>query len=94
MKHLTLDDIKIKKPDFESSKIPKGQLIVSWMIEWIKHSIDCGIADFGDFIPSKEELASFLEVSPATIQNSIRQVKNLGYFSCKQSLGTYMNDFY
>ncbi len=94
MKHLTLDDIKIKKPDFESSKIPKGQLIVSWMIEWIKHSIDCGIADFGDFIPPKEELASFLEVSPATIQNSIRQVKNLGYFSSKQSLGTYINDFY
>lgn len=94
MKRLTLDDIKIKKPDFESDKIPKGQKITQWLIEWIKYSIEYGIADFGDFIPSKEELADFLEVSPSTIQNSIRQVKNLGYFSSKQSLGTYINDFY
>lgn len=94
MKRLTLDDIKIAKPDFEMDKIPKGQKITSWLIEWIKYSIEYGIADFGDFIPSKEELASFLEVSTATVQNSIRQVKNLGYFSSKQSLGTYINDFY
>ncbi len=94
MKYLTLDDIKIEKPNFELTKNPKGQVIVSWMIEWIKHSIEHGIADFGDFIPSKNDLALFLNVSPATIQNSIRQVKNLGYFSSKQSLGTCINDFY
>lgn len=95
MKHLTLDDIKISKPDFDASKkVPKGQLVTEWLIEWIKHSLECGIADIGDFIPTKEELAKFLDVSSATIQNSIRQVKDMGYFVSKQSLGTSIADFY
>lgn len=95
MKHLTLDDIKISKPDFDASKkVPKGQLVTNWLIDLIKYSLECGIANIGDFIPSKEELASFLNVSPATIQNSIRQVKNMGYFISKQSLGTCIADFY
>ncbi len=94
MKHLTLNDIKIAKPDFHISKTPKGQIVTSWLIKWIEHSLECGIADIGDFIPSKEELASFLNVSTATIQNSIRQVKNLGYFNSKQSIGTCIADFY
>lgn len=95
MKHLTLDDIKISKPDFDASKkVPKGQLVTNWLIDWIKYSLERGIANIGDFIPSKEDLASFLNVSPATIQNSIRQVKNMGYFISKQSLGTCIADFY
>ena len=94
MKHLTLDDIRIAKPDFHTSKLPKGQTVTSWLIDWIKHSLECGIADIGDFIQSKEDLASFLNVSTATVQNSIRQVKNLGYFCSKQSIGTYIADFY
>lgn len=95
MKRLTLDDIKISKPDFNASKkIPKGQLVTQWLIDWIKHSLEFGIADIGDFIPTKEELAKFLEVSSATMQNSIREVKNLGYFISKQSIGTCIADFY
>ena len=94
MKHLTLDDIKIEKPDFTSSKTPKGQIITAWLIRWIKDSLERGIADFGDFIPTKENLALFLDVSPATIQNSIRELKNLGYFISKQSIGTCIADFY
>lgn len=92
MRYLTLDDIKIAKPDFENSNMPKGQIITNWLIEWVKHSLECGIADFGDIIPKKEELAKFLNVSPATIQNSIRSVKNLGFFVSKQSIGTSIND--
>ena len=81
MKHLTLDDIKISKPDFDASKkVPKGQLVTQWLIDWIKYSLEIGIADIGDYIPTKEELAKFLNVSTATIQNSIRQAKDLGYF--------------
>lgn len=94
MKHLTSDDIKIAKPDFKNSKLPKGQILVDWLIDWVKYSLETGIADFGDFIPSKVELANFLNVSTSTIQNSIRQVKNLGYFCSKQSIGTYITDFY
>ncbi|MBQ8634675.1 GntR family transcriptional regulator [bacterium] len=95
MKHLTSDDIKISKPDFDASrKVPKGQLVTDWLIGWIKHSLEFGIADIGDFIPTKEELAKFLDVSPATIQNSIRQIKDLGYVISKQSLGTCIADFY
>lgn len=94
MKHLTLDDIKISKPDFESSDLPKGEVISRWLIEWIKHSLEYGIADIGDFIPSKYDLALYLNVSTATIQNSIRYVKNLGYLSSKQSSGTSIADFY
>lgn len=95
MKHLTLDDIKISKPDFDASKkVPKGQLVTEWLIEWIKYSLEHGIADIGDFIPTKEELARFLDVSSATIQNSIRQVRDMGYFVSKQSLGTSIADFY
>ena len=95
MKHLTLDDIKISKPDFDASKkVPKGQLVTEWLIEWIKYSLEHGIADIGDFIPTKEELAKFLDVSSATIQNSIRQVRDMGYFVSKQSLGTSIADFY
>ena len=94
MKHLTLDDIKIPRPDFESSNMPKGQMISLWLIEWVKHSLEHGIADIGDFIPSKYDLANYLDVSSATIQNSIRYVKNLGYFTSKQSSGTSIADFY
>ena len=95
MKHLTLDDIKISKPDFDASKkVPKGQLVTNWLIDWIKNSLEIGIADIGDFIPTKEELARFLDVSTATVQNSIRQVKNMGYVISKQSLGTCIADFY
>ena len=94
MKHLTLDDIKIPKPDFESLNLPKGQAISLWLVDWVKHSLEYGIADIGDFIPSKNDLALYLNVSAATIQNSIRYVKNLGYFSSKQSCGTCIADFY
>ena len=94
MKHLTLDDIKISKPDFDASKEPKGQLVTNWLIDWIKYSLEIGVADIGDFIPTKEELARFLDVSTATVQNSIRQAKDLGYFVSKQSLGTCIADFY
>ncbi len=94
MKHLTLDDIKIPKPNFDVLKKPKGQVVTDWLIEWVKHSLEFGIADFGDFIPTKEELAEFLNVSSATMQNSIREVKDLGYFCSKQSIGTSINDFY
>lgn len=94
MKHLTLNDIKIPKPNFGVSKTPKGQVVSAWLVDWIKHSLEYGIADIGDFIPTKEELAGFLGVSSATMQNSIRQVKDLGYFTSKQSLGTCIADFY
>lgn len=95
MKHLSTDDIKISKPDFDASKkVPKGQLVTQWLIEWVKHSLEFGIADIGDFIPTKEELAKFLDVSCATVQNSIRQVRDMGYFLSKQSIGTCIADFY
>lgn len=92
MKRLTLDDIKIPKPDFNASKKNKGQIITEWLMAWIKHSLEFGIADFGDIIPTKEILADFLNVSPATIQNSIRKIKNLGYFISKQAIGTSIAD--
>lgn len=94
MKRLTVQDIKIPKPDFKLKKQPKSEQISLWLIDWIKHALEHGIADFGDFIPSKEELALFLDVSCATVQNSIRRVKNLGYFYSKQSLGTQIADFH
>ena len=94
MKHLNLDDIKIPAPDFKLSGVPKGQAVSNWLIDWVKHSLEYGIADIGDFIPSKHELAAFLGVSSATIQNSVRYVKNLGYFTSKQSTGTCIADFY
>ena len=94
MKHLTSNDIKIALPDFSNSKLSKCAIVVDWLINWVKHALEVGIADFGDFIPTKEELAKFLGVSTSTIQNAIRQVKNLGYLCSKQSIGTYITDFY
>ncbi len=93
MKHLTLDDIKIPRPDFNASKMPKGQVVSNWLINLVHHLLDHGLADFGDLIPSKEALALYLNVSCATVQNSIRQVRELGYFSSKQSIGTAIADF-
>ena len=94
MKHLTSDDIKIAKPDFKNSKLSKGTVVVNWLIDWVRHALEVGTADFGDFIPTKEDLANYLNVSTSTIQNSIRQVRNLGYLCSKQSIGTYITDFY
>lgn len=95
MKHLTLEDIKISKPDFNASgKIPKGQMVTDWLISLVKYCLETGVADIGDFIPTKEELASFLDVSCATVQNSIRQVRDMGYFVSKQSIGTSIADIY
>ena len=94
MKQITIEDIKIPKPDFAASKTPKGQLISSWLIDLIKHLLECGLADVGDFLPTKEDFAKYLDVSTATMQISIRQVKNLGYLNSKQSIGTYIADFY
>ena len=94
MRRLSLEDIKIARPDFTKSKIPKGQVISLWLIEWAKYALEHGIADIGDLIPSKEEFADFLGVSTATIQNSIRYGKNLGYFVSRQSIGTTISDIY
>ena len=94
MRHLTLDDFKIPKPDFSASKAKNGEIITDWLVNWVKYSLEYGIVNFGDLIPNKNILAQFLGVSPATIQNSIRQVKNLGYFYSKQSIGTCVADFY
>lgn len=94
MKRLTVEDIKIEKPDFKNQKMPKGEMITKWLIKWVEHSLETGVANFGDFIPSKYELAEFLEVSTATVQNSIREVRDLGYFSSKQSKGTIITDYY
>ena len=94
MKHLTLDDINFPKPDFNSSNSTKGEIVTLWLINWVKYTLEHAIADVGDIIPTKKELAKFLNVSSATIQNSIRRAKNLGYFTSKQSIGTAIADFY
>lgn len=94
MKHLSLDGIKFPKPDFSSSNLTKGETVTKWLIDWVKYSLEYAMADIGDIIPSKEELAFFLNVSSATVQNSIRQAKNMGYFVSKQSIGTSIADFY
>ncbi|MBR1616557.1 GntR family transcriptional regulator, partial [bacterium] len=94
MKKLSIDDMKYEKPDFNGSDLPKSQIISAWLIDWVKYALELAIADIGDFIPTKEELAKFLDVSPTTVQNAIRYAKNSGYFISKQSSGTSIADFY
>ncbi len=95
MKQLSVNDIKIAKPDLEiDDGLTKTKKIANWLVEWIKYSLERGYVELGDMIPSKYDLAQYLNVSSATVQNSIHQVCDYGYLISKQSIGTIICDIY
>ena len=70
----------------------KVNKIANWLTEWIKNNLKFGKIHYGDFLPSKGELAFHTGVSLGTIQNAFRQVEDTGLIESKQRIGTYIKD--
>ena len=70
----------------------KEKIILKWLIDWIKVSVNEHVIKYGDFLPEKSKLAKYLNVSATTLQNAIRQAEYIGYFESRQSVGTVVKD--
>ncbi len=91
MKKISLKEAFNMQFDFDS-KISKEESVFYWLIEFRKYLLENNIAETGDFIPSKEEISSYLKVSASTVQNALNNACSLGYFYSKQSKGTVISD--
>lgn len=68
----------------------KVNKISSWLIDWIKKSLEAGSIKPNDFLPSKGDLAFHIGVSLGTMQNVFRYLEDLGLVESKQKIGTYI----
>lgn len=70
----------------------KTDKLVSWLINWIMLSLECGKIKPYDFLPTKADLACHIGVSQGTVQNVYRIVEDAGYIESKQRVGTFIKD--
>ena len=68
----------------------KVDKISSWLINWIRFSLECGNIKPYDMLPTKGALAFHIGVSKGTMQNVFRYVEDCGYIESKQRVGTYI----
>lgn len=68
----------------------KVNKIATWLIDWIKLSLECGKIQPYDLLPSKADLACHIGVSQGTMQNAFRMLEDAGYVESKQRIGTYI----
>lgn len=92
VKRIQIAQISYPKPDFKKTSLPKEKVVLNWLIEWCRISVESGELSYGMFLPLKYELALFLGVSVGTVQNAVRYAEDLGYFESKQSVGTMLKD--
>jgi len=75
MRKIEITEIHIQSPDFKSGILnnqPKDRTILNWLIQWVEDGLNKDILHFGDLIPSKKELAKYLNVSTGTLQNAVK----------------------
>jgi len=95
MRKIEITEINIQSPDFKSGILnnqPKDRTILNWLIQWVEDGLNKDILHFGDLIPSKKELAKYLNVSTGTLQNAVKYAEDLGYFKSRQCIGTIIVD--
>lgn len=82
----------------ELSKIPffinkdSSMPLYVQIIEQIKYMILTGELKPGSKLPSGRQLADFLHINRATINNALNELENLGYLHTEKGVGTYVND--
>ena len=95
MKKIEITEIHLPSPDFKNgtlNNMPKDRIVLNWLIQWIEDGLSKNILNFGDLIPSKKDLAKYLNVSTGTIQNAVKYAEDLGYFKSRQCIGTAIVD--
>ncbi len=92
MKKIPLSKFNKNLPNFENSAQTKDKIILNWLCAWVEDALKSGEVEENDLMPSKQELAKLLHISPATLQNAVRHAEDLGYFYSKQRLGTFICD--
>lgn len=70
----------------------KVEKIVSWLINWISLSLECGKIKPFDLMPSKADLACHIGVSQGTVQSAYRKLEDKGYLESKQRIGSYIKN--
>ena len=70
----------------------KADKLAKWLIDWINNSLKSKMIKYGDFLPSKSELAFHIGVSLGTMQNVFRIVEDTGLIGSKQRIGTFIID--
>ncbi|MCD8024989.1 MAG: GntR family transcriptional regulator, partial [Candidatus Gastranaerophilales bacterium] len=89
MAKISISHAKKIEPKFSSSK-EEGAL--SFLIEFRSMLLREGLAKIGDIIPSKKEIAHYLNISTGTVQNAVKYAEDMGLFTSKQCIGTMISD--
>lgn len=92
MAKIQISQINLAAPSFKNITVPKEKVVLKWLIDWVKYSIESNVIQYGDFLPEKSKLAKYLNVSAGTLQNAIRQAEDMGFFQSRQSVGTVVKD--
>lgn len=66
----------------------KVNKIAEWLITWINTALSSGQIQYGDFLPTKAELAFHIGVSLGTMQNVFRMVEDRGVIISRQKIGS------
>ena len=78
LRQISIADIDVELPDLKNIFEPKAVVIAKWMCSWIEQGLKSGKILVNDVIPSKADFAYLLGVSVGTMQNSFRQIEDLG----------------
>lgn len=93
LRQISIADVHVELPDLKNIFEPKAVVIAKWMCSWIEQGLKSGKILVNDVIPSKADFAYLLGVSVGTMQNSFRQIEDLGYVESKQCVGTLVRDY-
>ena len=93
LRQISINDVNVELPDLKNIFEPKAVVIAKWMCSWIEQGLKSGKLLVKDVIPSKADFAYLLGVSVGTMQNSFRQIEDLGYVESKQCVGTLVRDY-
>ena len=93
LRQISIADVNVELPDLKNIFEPKAVVIAKWMCSWIEQGLNSGKILVNDVIPSKADFAYLLGVSVGTMQNSFRQIEDLGYVESKQCVGTLVRDY-
>lgn len=90
-RRISISEMPVELPDFESASEPKDSIIKRWITNWILSAVTSKQVKDNDIMPAKTELSKYLGVSVGTVQNAIRYVEDAGLLKSKQKIGTMIS---
>ena len=90
LRHLKVSDMNISVPNLQNSN--KTETIANLIMKSIDTALKTKIANIGDLLPTKSDLAYYLGVSLGTIQNVLKILEDREYIYSKQRIGSIIKD--